>query len=357
MSHDLDHGDSEKSASDRRKRKVVSTKAIPGLIVAAFLALSVLAFWFLPPVIVRSDSSDALLSGLLGPSPAAVVATRQSVLFALGGLIAIISVTLSYYRHVLERRVADQSSREHSDRLAGEKLEYGLREEEARTSRYASAVAQLGSGEPDIELGGVYALAALSEVSPSQSRMITQVLVASFERRSQKRLAQRRREGGATGMLSAVEVAILDVLKTAGVPSLNLAGANLIGFDFVGASMPKVNLAGADLTNADFSEADLSGATLAGAKFEGASLVDAKLDNCSLRDADVSQADIRRTSFRRCNLNGADFKSAPSTYSAADYPNFSGSWWFDEHEDPVSVLPWIKVGKRFDGEKAVVPDY
>jgi hypothetical protein len=155
------------------------------------------------------------------------------------------------------------------------------------TDRYTSAIEQLGAGEPEVRLGGIYALERLMLDSPRDRRTILEVMAAYVRTH-----AQDDPPAGSPSLRLAVDVqASLNVIGRNRSPTsndpvdltsidlhekninrmnlfgvnlhdANLAGAKLLGTNLTGARLTEVNLTGADLTEANLTGADLSGADL-----------------------------------------------------------------------------------------------
>lgn len=287
----------------RPGRRVV----VPAIVALAGVVLAIAIFVLLPPVVALDPS-------LVVPSERqkAVADTRTSLvalLAVLGGLGGL------YYTD----RTFHQSRVVHADaaRTAAQTLKLG--EKGQLTDRYAKGVEMLGSGSPDVCIGGIHALGQIMTDVPDYREQIVAVLSA-FVRRT----AKRRSDGAPPWPVDEAErdedkpsfpvQAAMTVLARAPRPGIgstlaaDLRDSDLRGARLRGAHLEEVNLRRvflrkgklshanlrgtvlerAVLIDADLSGADLTGARLAGAEISGANLLGATI----IRDA-ISPKQLR----------------------------------------------------------------
>ncbi|QXJ26282.1 pentapeptide repeat-containing protein [Actinomadura graeca] len=164
------------------------------------------------------------------------------------------------------------------------------------TDRYTKAIEQLGSGRPEVRMGGIYALERLMADSSRDRPTIIEVLAAYIRSH-----AQDRPPAGSDRTRLAVDVeSALTVLGraqlhlgTVDLRDADLHGKNLSGVKLSIAKLSGANLTGADVTHADLAHADLTGAKLSGADLRGAYLSGAKLFGADLTHTDLRGADLR----------------------------------------------------------------
>lgn len=206
------------------------------------------------------------------------------------------------------------------------------------TDRFVSAVDQLGHGETDVRIGGIYALERIARYSSVDRAAVREVLVAFIRNHAPwpPRPPGQYRPNAPIDMLTPLRdwapdvQACLDVLGRDPGGRLDLHAVDLRGADLAGAHLEGANLTGAHLDKADLSGAHLKGALLRDANLEavdlrGAWLEDAVLVGGCLGWADLSGAHLpgailslahlsrtrlKDADMRRVNLVGADLAFA-----------------------------------------------
>jgi hypothetical protein len=229
---------------------------------------------------------------------------------------------------------------------------YRITERGHLTDRYTKAIEQLGDGNLDVRLGGIYALEQLAADSPKtrDQSTIVEVLSAFVRVHSQPehdvdddddedaqdqpsediqaavtvlaRLPQRKgvRRADLHGaylrgvVISRGQVTMFDTSRGRVVrwsaPSrhegetANMRGAIFAGADLAYAVLNSANLSEAVFSDADLSGAMISGADLTGARLEGADLEGAMLDQADLSHTSMEEADLTRTWLADANLTG-----------------------------------------------------
>lgn len=226
-----------------------------------------------------------------------------------------------------------------------------LTEQRAITDRFASAVAQLASGDLSVRMGGVYALEQIARESDREYLPVMQVLAAFIRERRQvvpspigaaatpvaldydaivagieeaDNAEDRARLMGALIRYAPpddVRAAVLAIASRtpvqvrledgAGIECLDLSFVRLPamfvppGATFAGTCIPFGDFFGAELTGVDFSNSLLADASFRGTLIEKARFVDSNLDNAVFVDADASGA-----RFDGANLTDADLSAA-----------------------------------------------
>lgn len=247
----------------------------------AFLVI----FWIYAPALVDLD-----VAGGKPPSQAtrllAIAQIRQASLWVAGGLIAIVTLWLTYRR----------------DRVSRDRLD--LDRDANFTTRYTQAIAQLGdTSSLAIRLGGVYALERLAGESMQDRQTIVDVLAAFLREKSvaPPRGVKQPIHAAITGDIHAAAVA-LGRITSARRPTqpTDLRGANLAG----------ARLIGADFSEALLEGASFSGSDLRGATFNDAVIVDTDFGGADLRDAQFIATVIHDANFFEANLVGTQFTNA-----------------------------------------------
>lgn len=222
------------------------------------------------------------------------------------------------------------------------------------TDRYTKAIEQLGSGKPEVRMGGVYALQRLMKDSQEDRRTIRSVLAAYVRTH-----AQDKPPTGSDKTRLAVDVeAALTVaassqangrepfdlrnadfhnrnlnainLTDAILSGANLSHTNLSNATLSGANLSNANLSGANLSDANLSHTDLSDANLSGAELSYLDLSRADLSRADLSGTDLSPANLSRANLSRANLSAADLShanlsNADLSHADLGYANLSGA--------------------------------
>ncbi|WP_344072883.1 pentapeptide repeat-containing protein [Streptomyces crystallinus] len=193
------------------------------------------------------------------------------------------------------------------------------------TTRFNTAIGNLGSDSMDVRLGGVYALERIMKDSAADQPAVVSVLTAYVRRHAplpattpapapdvqaaMDVLVRRRpdRDGGVETDLSHTSLPRWKPTQVVQARSIHLPGvvmteSDLSGVDLGGADMPKARLDGAKLT-----DAAVYGANLTGATFKGANLRGADFDAADLSKAEFPGTDLQGTKFTRAKLQGTIF--------------------------------------------------
>jgi hypothetical protein len=218
------------------------------------------------------------------------------------------------------------------------------------TDRYTKAIEQLGSDQPDVRLGAIYALERIMIDSARDHATIVEVLAAYVRAHSpyiadpdEPQDPDPAPRSPDTDVLAAVQVLSRrprgrpergpvnlrgTYLAYANLEQLNLSGADLIGAYLVYTSLTQADLSGAilidahlrnatlvgcDLTRANLYRATLTGAVAGGACLAHANLNSADLESAHLYDAKLTEAAMIQTILRRANLEEADLTGADLT--------------------------------------------
>lgn len=276
---------------------------------SAVLAVAVIG-WILVP---------NLYGGVLTESARvqAIVTTRASVLAALAGLGALVTISINY-----------RNSHINAQALATTQETFRITERGHLTERYTRAIEQLGSERDAVRLGGIYSLEQLAVDSTRNGDQATVVEVLSAFVRVHRPLGHSAADDEAArlGLERAEESESLDVeSKSMGRSGPDTALSDAFPIDVqaavtvLGRLPTRLEVPRADLTGANLSNADLSDATLAGATIVGADLTRAKLTGADLRGADLSQANLTEATLNGVNLVAANLTLA--TLDSADLTN------------------------------------
>jgi len=229
-----------------------------------------------------------------------MVASRNTVLWFLGGaaLLTGLYLTLDKLKGTLEAQLAD---------------------------RLTQAVDQLRDHNPEVRLGGIYALERLARTSESEYWPIMEILTTFVRERASVtnnqllkepplRLAPdiqatldviaRRRHTYRDGESQRLDLRGTDLRRA------NLAGAKLAGAILSEVRFEEANLAGIGLEEAILRAAHFENSNLADAKMQGAFLLNTSLNGARLRNANLQGAFLSGTRFDGAELLGADLRDA-----------------------------------------------
>ena len=173
------------------------------------------------------------------------------------------------------------------------------------TDRFAQAVAQLGSDNLELRLGGIYALERIAAGSERDYWPIMQVLTTYVRERASVRKNQSLKEP--PKRLAPDIQAALDVI---GRRRHSYKDGETQRLDLRGTDLRRVNLAGAKFAGVILSEVHLEEANLAGIRLDEAILRDSHLEQANLTEAKVEGAFLLNTRFNGSRLRAANLREA-----------------------------------------------
>jgi hypothetical protein len=173
--------------------------------------------------------------------------------------------------------------------------------------RYSRALEQLGSDNPDVKIGGIYALEGLALDSPRNHPTVMEVLTAYIREHTKGRSQD-------------------DWY----LPSDVQAALTVVGRRKTEHDIRPVDLSSTDLRGANLGHANLKGVWLMNAHLRRATLVAANLDEAKLRNADLRSAYFALTSLRAAELSDAQIDES-TKFNVAD---LDGESWPTEVNAP-----------------------
>ncbi|WP_167366969.1 pentapeptide repeat-containing protein [Microbacterium paludicola] len=289
---------------------------LAGVLVVA-LAAGWLAIWLLPSALVDYD-------GVSAKARASSIATaRQTVLWMLGGLIAISGLIFTW------RRDGVASERARLDRDAN------------LTSRFTDAIGQLGNDSIAVRVGGVYALERIAFDSPRDRQTILDVLAAYVRNNGE-------RKPDAPSPVDVVAAGpVIGRITRMAIPEHS---TDLHGAHFNKAELSNANLRGADLSYADIRYANFFEASLVGADLSDVSGWRVRLERADLRDAVMRQAGLYEAV-----LDDADLTNADLTGAKLEGASFRGAVLVGA-TFPRSQLALIELSSRQEADVLLVDD-
>ena len=314
-------------------------------VVATIAAVGLIAWVLVPPALVNLDFGNEQIDDSVRAQ--AIGANRQSVLLAVGGLIALVGVVVTVTRLYLERE---------ADRRA--EAAHDLERDENRTSRYATAIEQLGSERAEIQLGGIYALERLAIDSLADRHVIGAVLAAFLRTRAKSGDSRGEPERAAAYVVARVDFRDLD-LTGARLNDLDLRGGALRGALLIGAQMDRTDLDAADLEGAVMREVDATSLTL-----NGASLNNAVIENCNFHhlsadetsfvEATIDTSEFLQGEFHATRFEHARLQNVGFTGSTFDLVDFENAQLYSVDMGSVRCLDNVRMRRvRFGGTTAL----
>jgi hypothetical protein len=204
------------------------------------------------------------------------------------------------------------------------------------TERFARAVDQLGSAEPDVRLGGIYTLERIAKDSPADRPTVAAVLGAVVRAHApwlvgapdgpphptptvdrqlpwlQHRAPDVQAAISALGHRPPSRDELPLYLSRVDLRGAYLPGARLAHAMIRHANLARAGMSRADLEGSDLEDTDLRRAYLRHARLAGTKLRRAHLQEADLRGANLAGADLRGANLDAALLNGADLTGVRS---------------------------------------------
>lgn len=211
---------------------------------------------------------------------------------------------------------------------AANRAQQKLAEQGQVTDRFGTAIDQLGSGNLDVRLGGVYALERLMHDASGDEANIIEVLSAYIRDHTGTSAPVSQPTTSPAPPHPSTDVqAALTVLGRRPDPAsyvrIDLTWANLTGADLTGANLAHADLREADLAGGYLRSTDLAGAALRNANLTGAYVRFADLAGAYLRYDNLTSANLRSANLAGANLSGAKLtgvKLTGATLTNARWP-------------------------------------
>jgi hypothetical protein len=304
-----------------------------GIAVWAFVALPQCLIESQFPTLSRPLCSPSDKSGMTEEAYRSLLSSeRQSVLWLLGGLLAVLTLVLTFRRDEVVRSDYRLSMRNHE-----------LERDTNTTNRYTSALEHLGKNNEVEQVGAIYALLRIARESVADREAIAKLL-AAYIKECLPRIKQNdddpeddRTEIYWEGLASLVQkrwelavakpqakaiVAVQTLVLIMGLNpdsghnpeepvayALDLDDAFLNLADFRNADLGRSSLRNAQLEVADLQGADLSATKLFGANLRGSMLMNAKFPR-DMRQVTFDFAQLTGCNLQYANLTGASFINA-----------------------------------------------
>ncbi|MFF9839604.1 pentapeptide repeat-containing protein [Streptomyces sp. NPDC013740] len=190
------------------------------------------------------------------------------------------------------------------------------------TTRFNTAIGNLGSQSMDVRLGGIYALERIMKDSAEDQPSVVSVLTAYVRRHApvpaaaapsadvhaaMNVLVRRRpdRDGGVAVDLSRTALQHWKPTEVAQARSIHLADAIMTGADLSGADLGFADMPRARLEGANLADSLVYAANLTEVQFDGANLSRVDFDSADLSNADFYGADLQGTKFNQAKMRGA----------------------------------------------------
>lgn len=175
----------------------------------------------------------------------------------------------------------------------------GIAREGQVTERFTRAIDQLGHGNLDVRLGGIYALERIASDSPRDRSTIAEVLTAFVRGHAPWPPTQ---PGQPPEDLAVEDIASLQRWAPDVQAALTVLGRR------EEAPGPSLDLRNTDLRGAYLHKAQLSFGILEGVHLQGATLSYAQLDSARLEDAQLQGANLYQTQLLKAHLDRAQLQ-------------------------------------------------
>lgn len=178
------------------------------------------------------------------------------------------------------------------------------------TDRYTAAVDQLGSDQPEVRLGGIYALERIMNDSKPDQPTIVEVLFTFIRYRAPNPCPNGRDHPENDVQAALTVLGRRNPKLDLGKARSDLSSTCLIGANLTNANLPGVNLTYTDLTcahlpGAHLENADMNNTYLSKAHLSVAKLTNATLTNTVLHDAYLTGGDLTGATLDHVNLTHA----------------------------------------------------
>ncbi|HWD88784.1 MAG TPA: pentapeptide repeat-containing protein [Mucilaginibacter sp.] len=192
------------------------------------------------------------------------------------------------------------------------------------TDRYSKAIDQLGSNNPQIRLGGIYALEKLAASAKDYVSVVDNVLATYIRQKSKDTSSYTFEElQAAVGIISFKETNrnyLIDeahgvnisysVLRSIDFNNARLPYAKLIGSDFSQSTFLNAEISNASGLEADFSKTNLTNADLSESNFYGGSFEQSVMKGAIVRNANLQLANFNEANLSNCDFRGSDLSDA-----------------------------------------------
>lgn len=213
--------------------------------------------------------------------------------------------------------------------------------------RLTQAVDQLGSGNLEVRLGGVYALERLARASEHDYWPIMEILTTFVRTRTSVRKNQVLKEPP-----SRLAPDIQTALDVIGRRRHSYKDGESQRLDLRGTDLRRANLAGANWAGAILSQVHLEEANLAGIHLEDAILRAAQLDRANLTEATMERSFLLNASLKGTRFGTANLREAYVGGARFDEADLLGADLTD-----AFGLTWEQIKTAKKDNRTRLPDY
>jgi uncharacterized protein YjbI with pentapeptide repeats len=276
----------------------------------AFIACAAVAIFWVPQLLINNWLAGQKIDA--GTARLAVSNAGQIVLFALGGIIALVGLALSLSRHALELQVAEDDKNKESRRmreLVEQRKSDAERELRARFSQAVSLLSDVGRATT--RQAGVYALGALADdwdnFGRRDERQVCIDVLCGYLRSAWDP------RGETSGDEKRIRSAAFDLIATHLRPGSGAVDWNGAMFNLQGSMIAfETNFRGITLTSGalDLRRSTFDGAiaSFAGSSFKGGTM---QMDQARFSDCEIR--------FESCTFDGTDVSFVDSKLINAQF--------------------------------------
>jgi len=234
---------------------------------------------------------------------------RKTAAQIIGGLLVLIGLGFTY------------------EQISATKDTIDISQERLKTDRYSKAIDQLGSDNPQVRLGGIFALEKISESSPDYASVITKVLATYIRQKSHSNDSTVFEE-----LQAAIDIISYkdnhENYERDRIREINISNVRLRKFDFNNSLLKNAKMIASDFSESNFVNANLTRVTAYEASFFKTNLTNANLSNSNfyggnfeqaifvgsiLENVNFQLADLKEADFSNCDLSGVDLTDADLT--------------------------------------------
>jgi hypothetical protein len=282
------------------------------------VVIGALAFvwWLGPAILTRHPSSDLSDAARLK----AANDVRTALVGTLVGLAAIATVAFAAINARVNQRSLQATLDANRASQEAQQESHRIERESQVTDLYTKAIDQLGQRDSlSVRLGGIFALARISEDSARDRETVIDILSAFVREHADKRsLAEldftkqddftRQSPLDVVAAMQAIGRLPREAPPGRGLRPVDLRRIRLQGADLQGAELRAVRLNGAELVQCDLHEVDLREARLSDADVRYSNLKNADLSGAFLDDANLLNVDFTGARIAGAKLHGARYR-------------------------------------------------
>jgi hypothetical protein len=325
----------------------------------------VLACVLVAPEWLMQKELGAAAGTLTAPERAkAINDVRGTLLQGIGGAVLLLGAYFTY-RQLQTGRDQLEVTRQQAQAAAEQfREQLDIAQQGQVTERFTHATDQLGHAEPNVRLGGIYALERIANDSPDDRTTIVEVLTAFVRGHAPwpPTAGTQPPADAPTEQVPELQVrapdiqAALTVLARRQPPPtpggrLDLHATDLRKALLQRANLQEARLDGAQLQEANLDRAQLQKASLEKAQLRGANLFAAHLEEVNLFAAQLQGADLNYAYLQGARLERAQLQGAKLAHAELQGANLSSAQLQKARLDEAQLQDAILLDANFKGAR------